>query len=100
MPVPAQVAPAQASPKKPIQAALPTVINTPSRIEADISKSREKLMEVALRSIRQEATDALATIRQRDEARRRKIMNKPGCSPCDPPLSTQLTSRPLSASRH
>lgn len=41
-------------------------------------------MECALRPIRQEATVALAEIRLRDEARRREILNKPGCSPCDP----------------
>ncbi len=61
------------------------VVNTPSRIESDIRLSREKLTEVALRPIRQEATEALAAIRLRDEAGRREIMNKLGCSPCDPP---------------
>lgn len=30
-----------------------TVINTPSRVEADVRRSREKLMEAALRPIRQ-----------------------------------------------
>lgn len=57
----------------------------PSRVESDIRKGRESLMEVALRPIRQQATVALAEIRLRDEARRREILNKPGCSPCDPP---------------
>jgi len=62
-----------------------TVVNTPSRIESDIRKGRERLTEVALQPIRQEATVALAAIRLRDEARRREILNKSGCSPCDPP---------------
>lgn len=62
-----------------------TVVNTPSRVESDIRSSRDRLMEVALRPIRQQATEALAAIRLRDESRRREILNKPGCSPCDPP---------------
>ena len=62
-----------------------TVVNTPSRVESDIRTGREKLMEVALRPIRQEAAEALAAIRLRDEARRREILERPGCSPRDPP---------------
>ena len=62
-----------------------TVINTPSRVEADIRRAREKLMEVALRPIRSQAAEALETIRVRDEARRQEILNKPGCFPFDPP---------------
>lgn len=62
-----------------------TVINTPSRVEADVRRSREKLMEAALRPIRQQAAVALEEIRLRDEARRREILNRPGRSPCDPP---------------
>lgn len=64
-----------------------TVINTPSRIDLDVRREREKLMEVALRPIREQATEALAAIRLRDEARRREILNKLGCSPCDPPAA-------------
>lgn len=60
-------------------------MNTPSRIEAEIRIGREKLKEVALRPIRQEATETLTAIRLRDEARRREILTRPGCSPCDPP---------------
>ena len=45
----------------------------------------DKLMEAALRPIRQQAAVALEEIRLRDEARRREILNRPGCSPCDPP---------------
>jgi hypothetical protein len=42
-------------------------------------------MEIALRPIRRAATETLDAIRIKDEARRREIMNKPGCSPCDHP---------------
>jgi hypothetical protein len=42
-------------------------------------------MGIALRPIRREATEVLDALRLRDEAKRREILNKPGCSPCDPP---------------
>ena len=42
-------------------------------------------MEIALRPIRRAATETLDAIRIKDEARRRAIINKPRCSPCDPP---------------
>ena len=77
----------EASDQQPINTVLytTTVINTPSRIELDTRRTREKIMEVALRPIRRQATDALAAIRLRDEAHRKEVLNKPGCSPCDPP---------------
>jgi hypothetical protein len=62
-----------------------SVVNTPSRIESDISLVRDGLMEIALRPIRRKATETLDTIRLQDEARRREILNKPGSSPCDRP---------------
>lgn len=61
------------------------VVNTPARVQFEIRTTRERLKEMALRPIRQEATDTLDAIRLRVEARRAGIMNKPGCSPCDPP---------------
>jgi DNA transposition AAA+ family ATPase len=61
------------------------VVNTPARVEFAIRAIRENLKEVALRPIRQEASDTLDAIRLRDKAQRAGIMNKPGCSPCDPP---------------
>lgn len=61
------------------------VVNTPARVQSDIRTTRERLKEVALRPIHREATDTLEAIRLRDKAHRAEIMNKPGCSPCDPP---------------
>lgn len=61
------------------------VVNTPSRVEHDIHHARERLMSVAMRPLRREAKEVLEAIRMRDEARRREILNKPGCSPCDRP---------------
>ncbi len=61
------------------------VINTPSRIEIEIGMARERIMSIALNPIRKEAKEVLDAIRIRDEAIRREIMNRPGCSPCDPP---------------
>ena len=51
----------------------------------DIRRAREKLIEVALQPIRTQAAKALRAIQVRDEARRKEILNKPDCSPCDPP---------------
>jgi DNA transposition AAA+ family ATPase len=62
-----------------------SVINTPSRIATEIRLARERLLGIAMRPIRKEATEVLDAIRLRDEAKRREIMNKPGCSPCDRP---------------
>ena len=62
-----------------------SVVNSPSRIESEISRSRESLMEIALRPIRRAATETLDAIRIKDEARRREITNEPGRSPCDRP---------------
>ncbi len=61
------------------------VVNTPSRVEHDIHQARERLISVAMRPLRREAKEVLEAIRQRDEARRREILNKPGRSPCDRP---------------
>ena len=61
------------------------VINTPSRIEIEIGMAREWIMSIALNPIRKEAKEVLDAIRIRDEAIRKEILNRPGCSPCDPP---------------
>ena len=61
------------------------MVNTSARVQSDIRTTRERLKEVALRPIHQQATDTLEAIRLRDKARRTEIMNKPGCSLCDPP---------------
>lgn len=42
-------------------------------------------MGIAMRAIRKEATEVLDAIRLRDEAERKEMMNRPGCSPCDRP---------------
>jgi Cdc6-like AAA superfamily ATPase len=62
-----------------------SVINTPSRVESDIRLARERLMGIAMRPLRREAAEALDAIRLRDEAKRREILNREGCSPCDRP---------------
>jgi DNA transposition AAA+ family ATPase len=61
------------------------VINTPARIASDLSHARERLTGIAVRPIEREAHAVLEEIRLRDEARRREIVEKPGCSPCDRP---------------
>jgi hypothetical protein len=61
------------------------VINTPSRISTDIGMARERLTGIAMNPIRLEAKEVLEAIRLRDEASRREILNRPGCSPCDRP---------------
>lgn len=61
------------------------VINTPSRIASDLARARERMAGLARRPIEREATAVLEAIRVRDEARRREILDKPGCSPCDRP---------------
>lgn len=61
------------------------VVNTPSRVEHDIYRARERLMSIAMHPLRREAREVLEAIRLRDEARRKEILNKPGCSPCDRP---------------
>jgi AAA domain len=62
-----------------------SVINTPSRVDSDIRLARERLMGIAMRPIRKEATEVLDAIRLRDEAERKETVNRPGCSPCDRP---------------
>jgi hypothetical protein len=57
------------------------VIHTPSRIESDIGMARERLMGIAMNPIRLEAKEVLDTIHLRDEANRREILNRLGCSP-------------------
>ncbi len=51
----------------------------------DLGRAREKLTGIAVRPIEREAHTVLETIRLRDEARRREILERPGCSPCDRP---------------
>jgi hypothetical protein len=61
------------------------VVNTPSKVALDLGRAREKLTSIAVRPIEREAHTVLETIRLRDEARRREILERPGCSPCDRP---------------
>ncbi len=61
------------------------VVNMPCRVEHDIHHARERLMSIAMRPLRREAREVLEAIRLRDEARRREILNRPGCSPRDRP---------------
>ena len=62
-----------------------SVINTPSGVRNDINMARERVMSIVLNPIRREASVVLEQIRVKDEKRRREIMDKPGCSPCDRP---------------
>jgi hypothetical protein len=62
-----------------------SVINTPSGVRNDINMARERVMSIVLNPIRREASVVLEEIRVKDEKRRREIMDKPGCSPCDRP---------------
>jgi hypothetical protein len=61
------------------------VINTPARIASDLARARERLTGIATQPIEREANAVLEEIRVRDEARRREILDRPGCSPCDRP---------------
>ncbi len=45
----------------------PSVVNSPGRIEADVSRSRGKLKDLARRPLRLEAAERLASITQRDK---------------------------------
>lgn len=79
-------------PDPPLEAPLPNtifytteVINTPSRIASDLARARERMAGIARRPLEREATAVLESIRVGDEARRREILDKPGCSPCDRP---------------
>ena len=78
---------AESSDQLPINTLLYTtsVINTPSRVESDLRKAREKLMGIAMRPLRREAAAVLDAIRLRDEARRNEIVDRPGVSPPDRP---------------
>ncbi len=62
-----------------------SVINTPSGVKSDINLARERVMSIVLDPIRREASLVLEEIRLKDEKRRREIMDKPCCSPCDRP---------------
>jgi DNA transposition AAA+ family ATPase len=53
--------------------------------KAHISSAKEKIRNILLRPIREEARTVLDEIRIRDEKRRRDILNKPGSSPEFPP---------------
>jgi hypothetical protein len=79
--------PAESRDQLPIDTVLYTteIVNTPARVQFEIRTTRERLKEVALRPIHQEATDTLDAIRLRDQARRAEILNKPDCSPCHRP---------------
>lgn len=59
------------------------VINTPARVASDLSHARERLTGIAVRPIEREAHAVLEEIRLRDVARRREILNRRGCLPCD-----------------
>lgn len=61
------------------------VINTPARIASDLARARERLTGIATQPIEREANAVLEEIRVRDETRRREILDRPGCSPCDRP---------------
>ena len=78
---------AESSDQLPINTLLYTtsVINTPSRVESDLRKAREKLMGTAMRTLRREAAALLDAIRLRDEARRNEIVDRPGVSPPESP---------------
>jgi replication-associated recombination protein RarA len=54
-------------------------------VRNDINMARERVMGIVLTPIRREASVVLEEIRLKDEKRRREIMDKPGCSPCDRP---------------
>jgi len=71
-----------------------SVINTPSRVDFDIRSARERLMSIALRPIRREATEVLDAIRLRDEAKRREILNNPDAPHVILLRSTQHTFKP------
>ncbi|HEY6764120.1 MAG TPA: hypothetical protein VI386_05065 [Candidatus Sulfotelmatobacter sp.] len=58
---------------------------TISESESDIGMARERLMSIAMNPVRLEAKEVLDAIRLRDEASRREILNRSGCSPCDRP---------------
>ncbi len=63
----------------------PEVINTPSGVASDLHRVRERLTGIAVRPIEREAQTVLETLRRLDEARRREILERPGCSPYDRP---------------
>jgi type II secretory pathway predicted ATPase ExeA len=72
---------------RPIDTVLYTtsVVNTPSRVDTDISLAKERVRNILLDPIQQEARIVLDEIRLKDEKRRKDIMDKPGCSPEYPP---------------
>jgi PHD/YefM family antitoxin component YafN of YafNO toxin-antitoxin module len=62
-----------------------SVINTPSRVESDIRLAQESLMGVALRLFDVKPPWVFDAIRLRDETKRKEVLNRAGCSPCDRP---------------
>ena len=72
---------------RPIDTVLYTtsVVNTPSRVDIDISLAKQRARNILLDPIQQEAKTVLDEIRLKDEKRRRDIMDKPGCAPEYPP---------------
>jgi hypothetical protein len=78
-----------------------SIINTPSRVESDIRLARERLMGVALRPLRREATEVLEAIRLRDEAKQKDVLNRAGLPDRrsvleDPATSVRKFQNPLS----
>lgn len=69
--------------ERPVQPAIdtvlytPSVMNSPSRIDADLRRARETLAGIARRPLRREAQAALAVIRSRDDAHRAANLEKP-----------------------
>ena len=61
------------------------VINTPSRIDIEVRRSREKLLDRATRAIRTEAREALDKLQLRDEDWRRKHRQDPDYRPAQLP---------------
>jgi DNA transposition AAA+ family ATPase len=51
----------------------PSVVNSPGRIEADVSRSRTKLKDLARRPVRLEAAESLASITERDKKHAERI---------------------------
>jgi hypothetical protein len=72
---------------RPIDTVLYTtsVVNTPSRVDIDISLAKQRVRNILLDPIQQEARSVLDEIRLKDEKKRRDITDKPGCSPEYPP---------------
>jgi len=53
----------------------PSIVNSPGRIEADLSRSRDKLTDLARRPVRLEAEERLESIRRRDKQHAKKVLH-------------------------